>query len=412
MALKKKFLHGFLGLFGVLLSFILLHTCSIVYATEPLYNQSRQDTFFGKYTMQNIVDELELDEVYSGDALEGLTYWANQFMTSYNNSSGDLVLQDLVIQKGSNNALYIYVANNTADGGQNRDYIYIETVSVYAQMKYVYLDHWVYSGQNISYPLTKGMVGNIFLIDSSHWQAGSSQRYYVDSYTDSLIYLSDSVTFIPYSVAGYTQSYGYNWYFLNHTVNVEVAPTPTPVPSVTPRPSGDYSQQLDNIEYTLLETKDELHNTRVDINQGFDDLQSQMSGDTQKIIDSITTVPSGDDFDSLTSGDILSSLDFEETQDPYENFWANFTSGLSSALTCDNNTTFDIELFGETITIYPDDWIIDYPLPIRTILTISSTIGIVFAELKMWRRLIILINTGNLMSIAQGYSKNDITDLF
>ena len=66
MSYKKKYLHGFLGLFGVLLSFILLDICSIVYATEPLYNQARTDTFFGKYTMQNIVEELGLDEIYSG----------------------------------------------------------------------------------------------------------------------------------------------------------------------------------------------------------------------------------------------------------------------------------------------------------------------------------------------------------
>lgn len=196
---------------------------------------------------------------------------------------------------------------------------------------------------------------------------------------------------------GFTTIYGYNNTGLGYTsfrfTNTLSGGGSSPSPTPTSIPSGGGGGGTTDLTQT--------NNLISEVNNGIDDVN-----------DNLTSYPSSGDLPDISSGDIVDTLGMAETADPYENFWASFINGLNTALTCPNNTTFDIEIFGKEYTIDSSEWAINYPEPLRYILVIACTIGIVFAELKMWRKIIISINTGNLMNLASSYSNDDITDLF
>lgn len=303
--MEKKY-HGGLKHLLQLSFFIVFVLSSISLASEPQYNTSYSDTYIGTKTMENIVSELNLFQQYSGDKLESLTYWTNDFISKFNISSGDLTIKNILFATDTATSdIYMYISNASYPGNNDWDFLYIESIKLYTSMKFTWLKNWNYSGQNISYPTTQAYPSLRYVVNSNGWRNGSSISYTVSNYNNSFIYIDNAVPIIgTYAVEGYTQTYGYGGYLLSHYAGIVLAPTPTPVPSSSPVPGGgDYTQQLDNITWGILDTRDEIHNMRVDINQGLDEIQEAIptSGEIKEAQIEATTEYWGDSGD--LSGD-------------------------------------------------------------------------------------------------------------
>lgn len=131
-----------------------------------------------------------------------------------------------------------------------------------------------------------------------------------------------------------------------------------------------------------------------------------------QINETLTEVPTSGDFTNISSGDIMGSLDFEGMADPYDNFWVTVFNGLQTSLTCTEKNSVDLDFLGKTYTLYVSDFNFNYPTGIRWLLTISCSVGIIFAELKLWRKISIMISSGQIMKVADNFARNDISDVF
>lgn len=143
------------------------------------------------------------------------------------------------------------------------------------------------------------------------------------------------------------------------------------------------SINLQPIENTLGRIEDKIPTSG--------DIQNIISGETTKITNTITE-PANFDNKNICSGDIIGGLNF--MADPYDNFWLSMTNGLHTALL-------------GTVRQLPVDWLgyqgyfnldglINYPTPLKNILTTVSTVAMVWLLVKWWKIIIDKLTGGDM----------------
>lgn len=162
------------------------------------------------------------------------------------------------------------------------------------------------------------------------------------------------------------------------------------------------------------------------IQTGIENIQNQISGDTQKVIENqnqntetIVNTISGevskitntltDNADDLiedtkiTSGDIESALGFEIVQDPYSNFWLTLTNNLKNAL-LGSKRSIDISFQNRTWTISLDEYL-TLPAWLIIILTPFSTAFFTWVLVRQWKLILDKLSSGNIDSILKENSE-------
>lgn len=184
-----------------------------------------------------------------------------------------------------------------------------------------------------------------------------------------------------------TNYYGYTQYFCSFGYPLT---TDTDIPDITPTPTGT--------------------STPVPTGGGSTDL-SETNQKLDNIENALTNTPSGDDFISVSSGDMLSALDLPAIEDPTANFWLSITDGLTTALTCPNNTSIEIPFIGASFTANSSD----FELPdgdLKRLIRMACVVGFVIIEYKLIRKIIAYFSSGVFKQIFNAYSRMDISDLF
>ena len=174
----------------------------------------------------------------------------------------------------------------------------------------------------------------------------------------------------------------------------EVIPTPTPIPTATPTPTptpdiGTISGQINDINNN--------------INNSTQAIVQQISGDTQKITESIEEVKDflSGEIDNNKSGEIENALNVQiEITDPTEDFFSWFFNQIKDCFTVTGNQTLTFEILENEITINSDDYIIDIPI-LSTILGTGSGIFILYGILQDIRKEIEKIKEGKFEELGK-----------
>lgn len=115
--------------------------------------------------------------------------------------------------------------------------------------------------------------------------------------------------------------------------------------------------------------------------------------------------------ETISSGDITSSLGFDLATDPYDNFWYNLTTGLSTALST-SVRTISITFQNRTYTINLDDYTTKTPTALKVFFATISTFFVLFGLFKFVKLTINKITSGDVDSLLKSNQNEGITNLF
>lgn len=187
--------------------------------------------------------------------------------------------------------------------------------------------------------------------------------------TNEILYYSPLLAFSQTQIAYYAPNNGnYKSYFLGNYYNVRAEEEPDiPIESGDTGESGDiggggtggdtgggtttpdYSEDLENIQTGITDINNNIGET----NNKLDNIQNTISGETEKIKDTIAGEYSGEI--EMTSGDILDNMGYNPPNDPNQSIWDTLIKGLQEALTGTGNVTYEFEFRGKKYSIKSED---------------------------------------------------------
>lgn len=413
-------------------AFIFMLICSfnfnsIVFGADYIFNgetlpatSSYQDTYYGVETMQNILDDLAI--TYTDTTLLSYTYYANQALkfwrATYDENTTPL---NIIFTKNSNNTFYMIPSNGTFD--DDLQYLYFRTnYSTSSGAIHSFINWNYYNDGSIS----SASYGNIPMIQltTSTYTINNTAANYVKNNTEDyqngaeLYYKYVLSPIESFTVAGYTATTGYSWYFLTNTIRFTEKPD-VEIPSGDDGgdtgggdTGGDTGGGTGSTDLTMT-------NAKIDqLNKHAEEIQKNMltSGDMQQIVsnetDKVISFMSGDaDFNKeYTSGEILEKIDFTPIENPTANFWYELTQILNNALTgSGGNVVF--KWFGNEYTITPEMINPPYPEELRVLLTTVSTVVVIFIIAK-WIKIIADTSQGGNLDQLLEMNEEGIVNLF
>lgn len=188
----------------------------------------------------------------------------------------------------------------------------------------------------------------------------------------------------------------------NATTFYQWAGIDEPTESPSGDTSGDIGGSTGNITNPSGETTGKVDLSGIeqgigDINQNIDKTNEKLdgiSGEVGKLNENLTSVPSLSG-EIISSGEITNALNFDFAKDPYSNFWLEFTTGLSNALT-GNNRSIKIDFRNKSYNINLDDFSLQVPDFLKSFLAIISTVLVVWQMIKYVKIIIDKISSGNM----------------
>lgn len=311
----------------------------------------------------------------------------------------------------------VVIPVNGSVGNNNQNlYVFQNGNAVYVRK----FDSWTYSGDTINGANYSGLT-IYWLSGNTYTTSNNATSVNFTNYSGTII-SSNSQPNVDISTVLATWGYcsvassinneigSYNWRFLSNKVQfsnwVTPTPTPTSTPSPTPTPSNGGNTDLSTTNDKIDEVKDSVNN----VNNSIDNLSSQISGETQEIVDTLTSVPdlSGE---TVESGEIIDALNFNFSGDPYENFWLTLTNGLYDCLTYDQRT-INFTFLNHTYLIDLDETLPHYPESIEALLTIICIYYFCFLILKYIKHMMHLIQSGNMDTLLEMNEETGIIDIF
>lgn len=442
---KKKY-HGKLNLFYGLLCCLLLGCLS----TTCYANMSRDYFDYAIETLsQNVIDDYTQQQLRTGlsnMSEQNKTYifdLFNSFLDENNISDLQNVNFIFYIEPWNYSFcnFYILACNNGASYGiENIDHFLLNghRLKSYSNgennNKLYYLRFEYYFAGNIS-NITKSSITTNYLEINF---VNSSNSYSFNNDITILTLKNCAVAGIPLGFCVYP----FNTYSFDNPRSIIIQDgsenghfqvvSPEPEPSGdsgggTVNPSGDNSGESGG-STTTPDYTNQLNN----INTGIVNVQNQISGDTQKVIDNqnnntqtivntisgetqkitnILTEPADMDSTTITSGDILENFSF--MADPYSNFWWDFIDGVELAL-LGSVRQLPVNWLGYN-GYFNLDGLINYPTPLKNILTTVSTVAIVWIMLKWWKIIMDKLTSGDIdevLEIVEEQGRVNITNLF
>lgn len=411
MVLKKKFLGGLKLLLLLLFMLLFVSSYTVCRAEDERYIQ------LSISQVQSIVTELNMGNYYSGDYLYSWQNTFNQWMrtqeaqtdfdwTNYNilfyvgsghqfiswtpvlrQSGQSSINPDLYIETLNSNSTVLYIrgfngwnrdANNNITGTNYKSYYryYIQNNNV-NQVNYTIVSATNYTNLVIptnSIDITRNSVGEYdcfidrILLWEPHQFKGQVQR------------IAGRNTDIPT---------GYSYFWLTHSLGTGSGdPVPTSTPTPVPTGGGGFTD--------LTET----NNLIGEVKDSIDDLE-----------DTLTAVPSGDDFGTVTSGDIIDSLGFQLMEDPYDNFWYFFVTNLRIAL-LDSVRVYEIDFLGNHYYIDLDE--IGFPIDnrVKASFRLFSVLIACWAILKLFKTSADMVQSANIDRILELNEEEGFIDFF
>lgn len=414
MVIKKKY-HCILTFFLLCCFFLIINLSSVNaqmsseyldYSIDLLRNNFQSSNNTMKNNYRNI-----LNSVYnSPSSMENILNQINNFLTSHGLSNLNDRNIFVSIYDWNDYTFYLrfYFCNNTVPNG-------VENIANFI----LYHDNGNY-GEIKAY---EGSPDCIYLyeinLSGSSIPTGSFNTIYNNSsfsifYNTSYTYSDNNTVLTLNNIACCGLPGGFAYRPLNSYNNLSSVilkdingnyqiPTPEPEPEPEPETggtgtitnnSGDKTGQIDltGIENGITD----LNNNIVEQGQN---ITNQISGDTQKVLDSLSIVPDMSQTE-IDSQDITSNIDFglitnNSTLSGYTNFWFTLTNGLRGALT-GNVRSININFRGQTYTISLDNFSIQLPQQLKFILGMVSTIYFVILIVKWWKIIIDKITGGDI----------------
>lgn len=306
-----------------------------------------------------------------------------------------------------NGKLYVTLGN----GSVGNDYPQIAVFYLSGSISIREFSNWVYSGDKIIsanyqslsnvYQIAENITTKVTNASVPSWSGQSPPLADLD---DPYIGVSTAVvTFPTYSVASWQTNNLYAWRFYNQYVQLStwVQPTPIPTPTDTVTPTTVPTGSTD-----LTET-----NNKIDqVNESINNLSEQLSGDHQQTIETLTNVPSGDDFQDISSGDIINNLGLATYDEPYSSVWSGLIDGLSTALTCTELEYITINFLGHDYRL--DVINVDYGSEFNQFLEFVMVVLPVLAILVFWRYIYISVMSGKAIKVSEYFANCDWADFF
>lgn len=468
MVNKKKFHGGYGLLFGVLLCLLLGLQSSICYASTEMPADKIEymvDNFFFRDSSQynqKVFNTLYANSGYKNAALMNEEYKQNaiDFFTQAFNNNNDIEFNSNFFDFFAYNAMYsitqnsrlyyygtIYYTNANMGTGENaHPYIefasptsqYIqENIGLYSFTIFYLNDNkervsqniraidYTYDTENHSFSLRSFRNINASTSNPQHYYQSRMESYWNSNNTN-----ISSIS----SIAGIVNFYNTNSVYTNYD-GTNTFSTPTPKLLLTNYIDNTSSEpenpdtSVDTGETGTIKNNSGDKTGSIDlsgIQSGINNVQNQISGDTQKVIDNQnentqgiinalsgetekitnTLTDSADDLIDntiITSGDIESALNFEIAQDPYSNFWFTLTNNLKSAL-LGTKRSIDIFFQGETWTISLDEYM-TLPSWLVIILTPFSTAFFTWVLVRQIKLIFDKISSGNVDSLLKENSE-------
>lgn len=122
----------------------------------------------------------------------------------------------------------------------------------------------------------------------------------------------------------------------------------------------------------------------------------------------LTNTPGSGDFNTISSGDIMSSLGDFQIHMPYTAFWSYLFTNIRDCLDYSGTASLDIDFLDVHKTLYPSDFAFELPGPLATFVPNAWTCLALIVLLKYSYEIYIALSTGDAVEIAGKLSKEDI----
>lgn len=409
-----------MALFFMLVLNLQMICCSTCYATTPTVSELKKFFDF-------VIEKQQAGELNYTTALSDSETIANTFYTYTQNINYSLDNLIFVSTRAGYNSRrgplnvkgLVFIANNSF-GDNSLSFLHIKglTNSIYSLYKN--------TSSNAFIPCFWIFTDGTFAFDNDF----ESSAYYNSNGNDTLSINFDNSYIVNNYILTTAKTCAFYYYYNNQyypvlnnysgfTYNDMYNPTPEP-----DEPSGDITSGTGTITNNSGDTTGKINLSGIE--QGIGNIQNQISGDSQKIINNqnentqtIVNTISGEfgkitntltdnaddtiDNTVITSGDIESSLGFEIAENPYENFWTTLTNNLKNAL-LGSKRSIDIFFQDRTWTISLDEYLV-LPTWLTIILIPISTSFFAWFLVRQWKIIFDKLASGNIDSILKENSE-------